>query len=1132
MKKILLLMIIPYLYLSAATSGQEYYKFVVDNPTMVDAYFNIFNAMAGMFNSVAYQNLLKLVFLMGGFIVFFMGVLKSYESSSAQLTISEFTKYMLVGTALLTLIYSDKKSLVITTKNIPTYCSTGSAFKQTISTNTVLGAGESATTGVVVGNIPEILAWGFAFINEIGTESTRIAKTAFGSVNGTLITESPADFASYLTAVGDIMKLKLSDIASNTQYSSDVTLEQSLQTVINDCILIPSTADSVYGSQIRGVMFSTGDMVRTIENLIDNGTLVKFKNPTVLMAAVDSGDITNGITINGSHPGNLLVNYNANMTYCSTAWADVSNRLNILKNSGAIECGPVLKNVLNERTMKVLTGANNISPSQAKEIALNAGVTNVLFNSNNNIMASEMAFASGKSMAQFVNESMGTGYYMAQMLPYLQMGMRAILYAFFPFVFVVVLLPGGIKVLISYLQSLVWIELWSPTAAILDMFMELVSGTKFQEMYNNQGANMLNGIQTFSDTAMLASVAGYLYASVPALTWLILKGSGYMLGNISGAVASRMTSNLSSDSINKDAGELKKRDSVNDTRRAENKEAISLAEQDRMNAGFDGDQLAGKFLANDKYKQYIKNASSGATASSLSSGAGKNEVNKTAKEFEALKNMEETNTLKDANTGKLLELDKKSNIDKFAKSGAIAAAGDIETKNKAQNILRKEFGIKEGMEGDKAITDILSGVGGLEYAQKLVATDSKQQILADSLGVSKEAAGMIMAKVEAGKGGLDDLTNKKFLEKQVIIDKNGVLDVGKLNKTANTMATEKHIDMASNEKVQHNISDIDRIKANVLSTMSKTGENSQIAKKAMIMMQSFKDENVPGAAEKLKQMESMSPAQQALAGYKFSSTIGVKSDAASKAAGDFKATLAKETGVNYSDLAKLELGTKMSTINKNNETQNYFDTFKEVEPKRDEKGDVMYDKDKNIIPLRDENQDLVYKHPAEAKEIMKIEKDFNAKTNGKFNDKTKEGRAVIAQNTLNVLGANPGAYEALSKNAQVKAKVDDYKMGPNKEAESLAYKEVVDIKTQGLWRGIYQDEPMAQAGVTVGMDIVNKLRTGGAAVKAIFDHDFLKNTGLNDKTLNNLSKQLKKGSGDEQTEAIKTIQELIKNMGR
>jgi len=122
------------------------------------------------------------------------------------------------------------------------------------------------------------------------------------------------------------------------------------------------------------------------------------------------------------------------------------------------------------------------------------------------------------------------------------MTIRAILYAFLPFVFVIVLLPGGIKVITQYLQTLIWVELWSPTAAILNMFITQQAEYKISNNYaRDGGVTLMNSIDMLSIGNTIAGVAGYLYMLVPALTWLIMKGSAYMLAGIGGAVAAGMS---------------------------------------------------------------------------------------------------------------------------------------------------------------------------------------------------------------------------------------------------------------------------------------------------------------------------------------------------------------------------------------------------------------------------------------------------------------------------------------------------------------------------------------------------------------------------------------------------------------
>ena len=58
------------------------YTFYVDSPTMVEAYFNIFNAMAAMFQAPTYMEILKLAVLLGGFFTFILAIIKTYQGGS------------------------------------------------------------------------------------------------------------------------------------------------------------------------------------------------------------------------------------------------------------------------------------------------------------------------------------------------------------------------------------------------------------------------------------------------------------------------------------------------------------------------------------------------------------------------------------------------------------------------------------------------------------------------------------------------------------------------------------------------------------------------------------------------------------------------------------------------------------------------------------------------------------------------------------------------------------------------------------------------------------------------------------------------------------------------------------------
>ena len=585
-------------------TGDTVYEFQVDNPTMVDAYWNIFNAMAALFSNEEYLSLLKLVFLVGGFIVFFGGILKSMQGGSPSSGITEFTKYMLIGVTMLTLLFSNSTKIVVTSNVLPSFCEAGGMHESLIES--------SPATGVIVGGIPQILGWGFEFMNKIGTKSTQMAEMAFSDVTSiSAVGVSRNEYASYLYGISKINAISFNDISGNTKYSNGETFGVALDRIVNDCIMIPAGNDSVHGEMILSAIQTTGDLQRTIDDLLVGSDIITYKNPTCVTNPI-AGNVCETIKAtdikyqNLNEPGFMLSDLFGSTYTCREAWQNYALKLNSLKaggtNEGAIECLDSMKDYLNPTTLSILTGDTTAATKpQAQSIALNSAIANQMLDQRNDLAAGEISYAAGKSMSEFVTNSFGTGYYMAQMLPYLQMGMRAVLYAFFPFVFVVVLLPGGIKVLISYIQTLIWIELWAPTAAILNMFISLMAKEKFSDMYQDKGMNKLNGVQTLSDAAMLASVGGYLYASVPALTWLILKGSGQMLGNVSGAMAAGMTANMQSDSINRDMQLMDKHSKLNQIKRSKGEDMISLASMEREAAQYAGHKEAGEQSSNERY---------------------------------------------------------------------------------------------------------------------------------------------------------------------------------------------------------------------------------------------------------------------------------------------------------------------------------------------------------------------------------------------------------------------------------------------------------------------------------------------------------------------------------------------------
>lgn len=138
----------------------------------------------------------------------------------------------------------------------------------------------------------------------------------------------------------------------------------------------------------------------------------------------------------------------------------------------------------------------------------------------------------------------------AYWLPLLKNIFEGILYGSFVFVFVMLLFPFGLMVLRNYAYSLLWVQLWAPMYAIINLFVN------FYAQYHSLGATTLSGgsqgltLSTISGLAQvnadMSGLAGYLSLSVPLLVTGIVAGMHRVLAHAAqyagGSIQSSATS--------------------------------------------------------------------------------------------------------------------------------------------------------------------------------------------------------------------------------------------------------------------------------------------------------------------------------------------------------------------------------------------------------------------------------------------------------------------------------------------------------------------------------------------------------------------------------------------------------------
>lgn len=598
------------------------FEFVVENQTLIDPYFNIFNTIASFFSDPTYLEILKIAFLLGGFYTFLIFIISyfggslSFNSASSFKKASLFISYILGAFFLLTMSFSqDKSEIIVRTNNVETYCSIykGEDYRKQ--------AGITTQNAVVIGNIPYLWGWIFTTINETGRALTNFANAAFQDDQNTKLNRG--NYVDYLQTASTIFQTKLSSLASSANGSKiSATSGHDAATILDaikkDCVLIPSSKSPFLSENILDATTKTGDIVRTLDGYFKKSEIRIYKNPSDITGSL----IAQNIEIDKVAPSNFLVTVGAETLRCGALWANFMKDIELIQKEGI--CYENVYRYLTPENIAIFTGnmKNNVSPAQTNNIILQAAVMNQFMEQKSNT-PSEITFASGKSMAQITLHSAGTGFYMAKMLPYIQMALRAILYAFFPFVFIIMFFPYGLTVLFNYLKTLIWIELWMPISAVLNMFIMFGISEKFKQIYDNAGLNIANGVQAFSESFIMSGVAGYLFAFVPAIAWLILRGSDQMIGRITANGLAQVASNFDSRVINEDVRNLSRAAAYNEMRRQKGKELVSMAEQDMQRAGLKGKEEAGAFLAREEDIAELSKSSYGSSLDQLLTNLGK-----------------------------------------------------------------------------------------------------------------------------------------------------------------------------------------------------------------------------------------------------------------------------------------------------------------------------------------------------------------------------------------------------------------------------------------------------------------------------------------------------------------------------
>lgn len=103
--------------------------------------------------------------------------------------------------------------------------------------------------------------------------------------------------------------------------------------------------------------------------------------------------------------------------------------------------------------------------------------------------------------------------------------LEALIYASFIFIAPIALLPNGFRFITTWAGLVIWIQLWPPFFSMLNYMMQVIAHSKAESLFGpGVGLSFFSSVGLRDLYSDMHAVAGYLAASIPFITYALLKG--------------------------------------------------------------------------------------------------------------------------------------------------------------------------------------------------------------------------------------------------------------------------------------------------------------------------------------------------------------------------------------------------------------------------------------------------------------------------------------------------------------------------------------------------------------------------------------------------------------------------------
>lgn len=308
------------------------------------------------------------------------------------------------------------------------------------------------------------------------------------------------------------------------------------------------------------------DMRENFLAFVKNCTYRDIQDGTIVLQTLNTSQDIWG-TMSATNPGRVVIlpTWPWLPMSCGFAYTILNANAPTMINDGLTRYGMQLNPQITVPAIAQTTLANQLQAATTNLLGIaNTGQQTVMQNYMRNILAgggvalaqqlgdpaaTQIALAqaqaeatadlSGKTMANIAEEA----------LPMVRNTVEVICYAVFPIVFLTFLLPmtAAITSLKGYLYTLLWVQLWPPLYAVLNLVLTLESQRQLTAIAANGWGLSIASMDSIANTAISAqSIAGYLVIAIPVIAAGLVKGMDSVMTGVAGAMTQPVQSATSS----------------------------------------------------------------------------------------------------------------------------------------------------------------------------------------------------------------------------------------------------------------------------------------------------------------------------------------------------------------------------------------------------------------------------------------------------------------------------------------------------------------------------------------------------------------------------------------------------------